>query len=108
MGWIPTDMVQCVKVENLLRVSAQPRIVAGPAVEVYREEIRAVFGEGVSLAPLNCCHVRGETVAEIARRRIQESPSGFEAENVGIEYFQSHGALTVEQRKIKKREGRSQ
>jgi tRNA threonylcarbamoyladenosine biosynthesis protein TsaB len=102
-GWVPENGVRCVAVEDLPSVTARPVLVAGPGVFFHEEEVRAVYENTVVFAPSACSHIRGETLAQIAREKLREIPDGFPAERVVVDYLQSHGALTIEERK----EGRS-
>jgi tRNA threonylcarbamoyladenosine biosynthesis protein TsaB len=97
IGWFASDVVDCLKLENLRIQRPETRLLAGPALEIYPEEMRAVFGDTVEWAPLAGRYARGETVAEIAWCRIAEG-GVYPAEKVEIRYLQSHGALTIVER----------
>jgi len=103
MGWGPENVVRCVPVEDLLGVAANPVLVAGPGVASHEEEVSAVYENTLALVPPACSHIRGETLAQLAREKVKETPGGFPAERVIVDYHQSHGALTIEER----RKGRS-
>jgi len=101
VGWMGVDVVSCVKVEELLSVAGETRFVAGPAIDLYSEEITALLGKDAVFAEPSCRYARGDVAARIAGKAIRAGSETYSAENVTIRYLQSHGALT-----IKEREGR--
>jgi hypothetical protein len=103
-------MVKCLRIEEYARMSAVPECtvhLAGPAVDVYREELEAIWGSPTPFLPHTCRYARGEVVAQLAQKYLSLSPqellslgrdSDLAAEKVEICYLQSHGALTIKER----------
>lgn len=108
IGWEPSGVVDCRKLEELLPLGESATLVAGPALDLYLNELVALFGPGLPLAPLSCRFARGEVVAEVARRALQDGSSAFPADRVDIMYLQSHGALTIAEREKGKRDVRAE
>ncbi len=106
IGWAPDGVVNCRKLEEVLPLGEEATLVIGPALELYRNELKALFGSQLCLAPLPCLYLRGESVAELARRALQNTAETFPAERVNILYLQPHGALTIAERERGKRDVR--
>lgn len=98
IGWVSMGMIECLKVEELLRIWASPALIAGPALGAYGEEIAALYGDRIPLAPQTSWTIRGESVASIARERLLDGGTDFDPGQTAIRYLQSHGALTIEER----------
>lgn len=108
IGWEASGVVDCRKLEDLLPLGEGATLAAGPAVDLYMNELDALFGSCLPLAPLSCRFSRGEVIAEVARRALQDGSRTFPADRVDIVYLQSHGALTIAEREKGKRNVRAE
>lgn len=98
IGWVSEDVIECIKTEGLPKVLENPGSIAGPGLAFYREEVEALFGDRVPVAPEGSWILRGEQVAIIARERLKAGTGDFDPGKTAIRYLQSHGALTIEER----------
>ncbi len=108
IGWEPSGVIDCRKLEDLMPLGEGIRLITGPALELYGNELSALFGARTLLAPLACRFSRGEVAAELARRALSDHSMSYPAEKVSIVYLQSHGALTIEERERGKRDVRAE
>jgi len=99
IGWQAKGVVNCIPVEELPEMVDKPGLLAGPALHLYGVELEALYEGRVPLAPIPGRHARGETVAEIARERLEKGTArDYPADKIEILYLQSHGALTIQER----------
>jgi tRNA threonylcarbamoyladenosine biosynthesis protein TsaB len=97
IGGFSESVIDCVSLDRLTGLGDPPDLVTGPAVTVYWEECRALFGSE-RLAPEPLRYVRGEIVASLALEKIRQGQAPAPESPVVIDYLQSHGALTIEER----------
>jgi len=98
IGWVSEDVIECLKVEGLPKVLENPAFIAGPGLAFYREEVAAIYGDRIPLAPEASWTLRGEQVALFARDRQIGESTDFDPGATEIRYLQSHGALTIAER----------
>ncbi len=99
LSWKRESVIECGVVEDLGRLVPNPGIWIGPGLNYYEEEIRAIFEDRIELGKEECRTPSGLWIAQLGHSVCRENASSFRAESVEIEYHQSHGALTIEQRK---------
>lgn len=99
MGWELENMIECLSVDNLPSIGGEPALVAGPALHSYESEIRSALGEGFEFAEEGLRVPDGGMIAELGRRLWTANPGACRAVDLKIDYRQSHGALTTEERK---------
>ncbi len=108
IGWEPDGVVDCRKLEELLPLGEGAALVTGPALELYTNELTALFGSETMFSPLSCRFSRGEVVAELARRALRNNSGSYPAEQVSILYLQPHGAMTIVERERGKKDVRAE
>ncbi len=97
--WTPENVVECLTIEDAIGSYKNPGIWIGPGLFHYDETIAAVGGNGASRGGESTRVSRAGVVARLGRDRWKNCPDGFSPESVAINYHQSHGALTIAQRK---------
>lgn len=96
--WSPVDLINCMKLEELTIFRQNIECVTGPALDLYPEELAVLLGGSNHWASYACRYGHGEMVAELARQALDNNQNAFQAENITIQYLQSHGALTIAER----------
>ncbi|MCA9450745.1 MAG: tRNA (adenosine(37)-N6)-threonylcarbamoyltransferase complex dimerization subunit type 1 TsaB [Candidatus Omnitrophica bacterium] len=98
-GWCAENVIRCLPVEAVARAIDSPGILIGSGIQSYRAEIGSLFGETTRVGDERFQVPQGSTIARVGRVKWLNNPEGFSADSVAMNYHQSHGALTIEERK---------
>jgi len=99
LRWKKENVIECLTVEGLGARVKNPGILVGPGLHYYEEDLRAVFGDNAEFGGEESRIPSGGILARLGGFEIQQSPENFPPGAVRIEYHQSHGALTISERK---------
>jgi tRNA threonylcarbamoyl adenosine modification protein YeaZ len=100
--WIREVVVECVSIESLVGKIPDPGIWVGPGLNFYEEAIGASSDGAESIGPKPTRVPCGGLIARLGRKRWQDRPDGYPPVALEINYHQSHGALTIAERKGEK------